>query len=68
VEVIKRIRKMGFRIKLDTNGSQPEVLQNLIGENLVDYIAMDIKGPLDMFCSGSKPPETFMKPSLTTTP
>jgi pyruvate formate lyase activating enzyme len=34
-------------IKLDTNGSNPECLETLIRENLVDYIAMDLKGPLE---------------------
>jgi pyruvate formate lyase activating enzyme len=55
IEVVKRIRKMGYRIKLDTNGSNPEVLQKLIKENLLDYIAMDIKGPLQKYAllSGS---------------
>ena len=35
-----------FGIKLDTNGSHPEVLQRLLAEGLLDYIAMDLKGPL----------------------
>ena len=39
----KKIKDMGFLVKLDTNGSNPEVLKNLINNNLVDYIAMDIK-------------------------
>ena len=34
-------------IKLDTNGTHPEVLQSLIGEGLLDYVAMDLKGPLE---------------------
>jgi pyruvate formate lyase activating enzyme len=34
-------------IKLDTNGSHPEVLEEIIGEGLLDYVAMDLKGPLD---------------------
>jgi pyruvate formate lyase activating enzyme len=49
LEAIQRIRKMGYRIKLDTNGSRPEVLQNLIDDKLLDYIAMDIKGPLEKY-------------------
>jgi len=43
----RRVRKLGFLLKLDTNGSQPGVLSQLIGEGLVDYFAMDVKGP---FC------------------
>lgn len=40
---IKKIKKMGFMVKLDTNGSNPIVLEELIKEKLVDYVAMDIK-------------------------
>jgi len=43
VEFIKKVKGMGFLVKLDTNGSNPEVLQFLIKNNLVDYVAMDIK-------------------------
>jgi pyruvate formate lyase activating enzyme len=43
---ITRIKKMGFAVKLDTNGSHPEVLSSLLGSNLLDYIAMDIKSCL----------------------
>jgi pyruvate formate lyase activating enzyme len=46
-EFIMKIKKMGFKVKLDTNGSNPEMLQNLTDNKLVDYIAMDIKGPLE---------------------
>jgi pyruvate formate lyase activating enzyme len=45
--VIVRIRALGFLIKLDTNGSTPRVLQGLLRDRLVDYVAMDIKAPLD---------------------
>jgi len=40
---IKKVRELGFLIKLDTNGTNPEILQDLINDNLVDYVAMDIK-------------------------
>jgi pyruvate formate lyase activating enzyme len=39
----EKIKSSGFPIKIDTNGSRPEVIQKLIKEGLVDYIAMDIK-------------------------
>jgi pyruvate formate lyase activating enzyme len=42
-----RALRMEAGIKLDTNGSNPGCLQNLIGEKLVDYVAMDLKGPLE---------------------
>ena len=40
---IKRIKKLGLKVKIDTNGSNPKLLQTLIEKKLVDYIAMDIK-------------------------
>lgn len=42
-EFIGKIKAMGYSVKLDTNGSNPHVLRRLISENLVDYVAMDIK-------------------------
>lgn len=42
-DFIKAIKTMGFLVKLDTNGSNPEVLQELINQQLLDYIAMDVK-------------------------
>ncbi len=39
----EKVKKMGYPVKLDTNGSRPRVLQGLIDDGLVDYIAMDIK-------------------------
>ena len=38
-----QIKSLGYPIKIDTNGSRPKVIENLIRNNLVDYIAMDIK-------------------------
>lgn len=43
-EFIKKIKDLGFLIKLDTNGTNPEMIKKLLAENLLDYIAMDIKG------------------------
>ena len=42
-ELCRRIKNMGFPVKLDTNGSRPRVIKRLIDEGLVDYIAMDLK-------------------------
>lgn len=42
-EFIKKIKDMWFLVKLDTNGRDPNILKKLIDENLLDYIAMDIK-------------------------
>ena len=45
-DFIKRIKDLGFLLKLDTNGSNPEMLRKLMQKGLVDYVAMDIKAPL----------------------
>ena len=42
-EFILRVRELGYLVKLDTNGYRPEVLENLLAEGLLDYVAMDIK-------------------------
>ena len=49
---MEKVKKIGYDIKLDTNGYQPQVLAELIGDGLVDYVAMDIKN------SKEKYPET----------
>ncbi len=43
IEFIKKIKKLGFLVKLDTNGTNPEITKKLIANRLIDYIAMDIK-------------------------
>ena len=53
---IKQIKKMGFAVKLDTNGSQPQVIKTLLDEKLLDFIAMDIKAPLEKYKSIVKVP------------
>ena len=45
----KEIKDLGFDVKLDTNGSNPEVLKELIDKKLIDYIAMDVKAPLEKY-------------------
>jgi len=45
-DFIRRVKEMGFSVKLDTNGSHPEVLASLFELNLLDYVAMDIKTSL----------------------
>ncbi|MFA7342007.1 MAG: anaerobic ribonucleoside-triphosphate reductase activating protein [Candidatus Methanomethylophilaceae archaeon] len=44
---IKELRSRGMMIKLDTNGSRPDVLEDLLGAGLLDYVAMDVKASLD---------------------
>jgi len=45
--IMRKVKEMGFKVKLDTNGSRPEVLRYLLAEGLLDYVAMDYKAPLD---------------------
>jgi pyruvate formate lyase activating enzyme len=43
IDFIKKIKKMGYLVKLDTNGARPDVLKKLLDQKLVDFVAMDIK-------------------------
>ncbi len=43
------IKSLGYKVKLDTNGSRPEMLKQLIQDKLVDFIAMDLKAPFDKY-------------------
>ena len=46
---LKKIKEMGYLIKIDTNGSFPEKLKEIIDEKLVDYVAMDIKSTKEKY-------------------
>ena len=48
-EFIGRLKALGFAVKLDTNGSRPDILEKIIRGGLVDYIAMDYKAPLEKY-------------------
>ena len=48
-DFLKKIKGLGYLIKLDTNGSFPERLKDIIEKKLVDYLAMDIKAPLEKY-------------------
>ncbi len=48
-DLIKKIKSMGFLVKLDTNGTNPGMLAQLMEEKIIDFIAMDIKAPLDKY-------------------
>ena len=45
-EFIRKIKELGYKVKLDTNGSNPKMLRELVKEKLVDYVAMDIKASI----------------------
>ena len=55
-DFIRRIKDMGYLVKLDTNGSNPRMLKELLEGNLLDYVAMDIKNCPDRYaatCGGA---------------
>jgi pyruvate formate lyase activating enzyme len=47
--LLKAVRDLGYAVKLDTNGYQPEVLTELLDAGLLDYVAMDVKAPLPKY-------------------
>ena len=49
VAFIRKVKALGFSIKLDTNGSSPDVISSLLKDDLIDFIAMDIKTLLDKY-------------------
>lgn len=49
LDFLKSLKEMGYKVKLDTNGTSPTILQKAIGDGLVDYVAMDIKNALDYY-------------------
>jgi pyruvate formate lyase activating enzyme len=62
-DLISKIKEYNLLVKLDTNGTNYNLLKKLIDDNLVDYVAMDIKGPIeeyDKFC-GIKISNTMVK-------
>lgn len=48
-EFIKRIKGMGYKVKLDTNGTNFALLRGLIAAQLIDFVAMDIKAPFEKY-------------------
>ncbi|MBN1552053.1 anaerobic ribonucleoside-triphosphate reductase activating protein [bacterium] len=60
------LKDMGYFIKLDTNGSNPKALIDLISKRLLDYIAMDVKAPLEKYeiLSGTSLPYEKIKQSI----
>lgn len=46
---IAKVKSMGYLVKLDTNGSSPEILKKLIDEKLIDFVAMDVKAPPERY-------------------
>jgi pyruvate formate lyase activating enzyme len=53
---LAELKDMGLAVKLDTNGTNPQLLQQLVDERLVDFIAMDIKAPLALYAQMVRTP------------
>ncbi|MBL7935626.1 MAG: anaerobic ribonucleoside-triphosphate reductase activating protein, partial [Bacteroidia bacterium] len=51
INLIIEIKKMGLLIKVDTNGTNPDMIEFLLKEKLIDYVALDFKAPIDKFKS-----------------
>jgi len=65
-DFLRQVRALGYQIKLDTNGSRPEVIAALLEEGLVDYIAMDLKAPLESYrrLAGVAVPKRVLEESI----
>ncbi len=48
-EFIRKVKEMGYLVKLDTNGYRPEILRGLLSAHLLDYIAMDVKNSMERY-------------------
>lgn len=65
-QFIGEIRETGLSVKLDTNGSRPEILEHLFSRRLVDAVAMDIKAPWSRYeeLTGCRPPLSRLRRSI----
>ena len=61
---LNRAKKLGYKVKLDTNGSRPETLKGVLDAGLADYVAMDVKAPLDMYGRICLAPPNGIKESI----
>ncbi len=62
IDFIQKVKDLGLLVKLDTNGSLPKVLENLLKSKLIDWVAMDIKAPkekYELFTQGQIKTETI---------
>lgn len=49
ISLIEEVKKMGFLVKIDTNGSSPKIMQELLNQEIIDYVALDFKAPKPKF-------------------
>jgi len=68
LEFMQKVKMLGFLVKLDTNGSNPEVIKSALADELLDYIAMDIKAPISKYSNvtGIKTDEKAILKSIKT--
>lgn len=64
INFIKDIKEKEYLIKLDTNGSNPKILDQLLNKNLLDYVAMDVKQVFEKYSSFTKIPVENIKNSI----
>ncbi len=66
VAFLRKIKSLGFSVKLDTNGSRPDVLEEVISGEWADFIAMDIKAPLGRYqqLAGVEVEEALIRKSI----
>jgi len=60
-DLIRRIKRLGYSVKLDTNGSYPDRLKEIVSEGLVDYVAVDIKNSPDKYSRTAGCPGTLVE-------
>lgn len=60
-DLIIKIKELGYAVKLDTNGSFPDVLKSLVSQNLIDYVAMDVKNSPSKYALTADASESVVK-------
>jgi len=53
IPFLRTVKSLGYRVKLDTNGSRPAAIRKAIAAGVVDFIAMDLKAPLDRYATAT---------------
>lgn len=57
IPFVRKLKSLGYPVKLDTNGYRPQVLEELLKEELLDYVAMDIKASPEHYCEAAGVPD-----------
>ncbi|MDY0044928.1 MAG: anaerobic ribonucleoside-triphosphate reductase activating protein [Syntrophales bacterium] len=60
-DFLEEVKKLGLLVKLDTNGTNPELLEELLKKRCIDYVAMDVKAPLSGYAAVTRSPiDTYL--------